>query len=944
MMRSFRLPGGLAALIVGALFILVPGREANAQTVTGTIFGKVADSSGGVLPGVTVTVTSPQLIGGAQTRVTSATGEYRVPALPPGTYEATFELSGFRGIVRSDIVLEAGATIPVDATLDVASVAETVTVNAAQSTIDTKSAQTREMATKDIIENIPTPGRTFVEVLDLLPGVTDGGYNVATTGTNSVNGGGDRENSFTIDGVNLNDPLVAYPATDLSLDLIQEVQVTTSGMSAEFGSASGAVFNVITKSGSNTLHGQVSDYYRGKSLQSTNITPELKAQGIKVGTQLTKDNEASGTLGGPLLRDRLWYFGNYQRIDQDQTLIAFPPTIQATQDAAFLKVTNQLSPANKLEGFYQYRLRYDYPFQPELTLGDPSVYRKQRQSNNTINVKWTSVLTDRTFLEARGSIANQRRFTDFSNAGPNSYGYIDEVTNISTGGWFRDLAQPGNRNTRQVKVDLTHFASNWGYGSHDLKMGGSYDWLIDQEVRNWRAGAMVMLMLNGVPDRVRLGNSPVDQNGNVDQFSAYVQDQWSVNNRLTLNLGVRAESLRGGYPKGGAGGVNFPRVEFPAKRDLVTFKNVAPRLGAAYDVSGDHRTVVRATFGRYYNQLYVGEFGAAIPYAFGSKTYTWSDVNGDLIYQPGEERTLISDSTVPAQGRIDPDVKQSYVQATTVGIERQLSSNLSASASVIIKDEHDLAEVINPALPFDTAYVPVTLTNPVTGAPITIYAQNPSTRGIPTVNLYTNPGRATCSFCPDLTRRYRGLQLTMTKRMSNRWQLLGSYVYARGEGNKGNDHDGSQGNVFGNPNTLVNADGDLTLDRTHQFKLQGTYEMPWDVVVSASYSAISGLPWAPQVRFTKANSPLIVVESGITVKAEPLGSERYDVDQDLSLRGERRFKFGTRTLGLMVDVFNVLNLSTVTSYQQTRIDLAGYQKAGAILPPRTFRLGARFSF
>jgi hypothetical protein len=370
-----------------------------------------------------------------------------------------------------------------------------------------------------------------------------------------------------------------------------------------------------------------------------------------------------------------------------------------------------------------------------------------------------------------------------------------------------------------------------------------------------------------------------------------------------------------------------------------------PRLGAAYDVTGDHQTVLRATFGRYYNQLYVGEFGAAIPYAFGQKVYTWKDLNGDKIYQKGEEVTLISDSTVPALGRVDPNVKQSYVQAATFGVERQLSTNISAGATVILKNEYNLAEVINAALPFDTAYVPVTLKNPVTGAPITIYAQSAATRGIPTVNFYTNPGTATCSFCPNLSRQYRGLQLSGTKRMSNHWQLLVSYVYESGQGNKGNDHNGSQANVFGNPNNLVNAYGALTLDRPQQFKMQGTYQLPWNVNFSATYSAISGLPWAPLVRFTKANSSQIVVESGITVLAQPLGTDRYPVDQDFSLRAERQFKFpGGRTLGLMLDVFNVFNLSTVTSFQQTRIDLAGYQKAGGILPPRALRLGARFSF
>jgi hypothetical protein len=361
-------------------------------------------------------------------------------------------------------------------------------------------------------------------------------------------------------------------------------------------------------------------------------------------------------------------------------------------------------------------------------------------------------------------------------------------------------------------------------------------------------------------------------------------------------------------------------------------------------VLGDHKNAIRASYGRYYNQVYTDEFSAAVPYAFGSKVYQWNDLNHDLVYQDGEAGTLISDSTVPALGKIDPNVKQSYVTSATIGFERELAPTLSAGAEFIMKDEHNLAETVNASLPFDTAYVPVTLKNPATGEPITVYAQNPSTRGIPTVRYYTNPGSGFCSFCPDLTRRYRGLSLTLNRRLHNRWALFASYVYERSSGTKGQGHSESQANVFGNPNTTVNADGRLTLDRPHQFKAQGTYQLPYGIVASATYSLQSGLPWARSIRFVRADSPLIVVESSITVLAEPIGSQRFDAVQDISVRGEKRFTFGRTNLGLIADVFNLLNSSTVTSLQQTRIDHPDYGKPGGILTPRALRLGVRFTF
>lgn len=917
---------------------------AGAQTVTGTLIGRAVDSSGAVLPGVTVSISSAQLIGGTQLRTTDAGGEYRFPALPPGTYSVAFELSGFQPYQREKIILEAGATAAVDAQLGPAQRAESVVVVGEGPMVDVKSAQLRETAGADFIENVPT-GRTFVDVFNLMPGVVYGKYNVATTGANSVHGGTVRNNVFSLDGVNVNDPLVAYPGTDVNLEMIQEVQITTAGMSAEFGSASGAVFNVITKSGGNNIHGQVNGYFRNEGLQSDNVTDELRRQGVTVGNKLTEASDWGASLGGPFKKDRLWYYLNYQKINETRTMINFPPEIKADQDALFGKVTAQISSRNRFDGFYQYRLRYDEPFQPDVNTQDPKTWRRQRQSNNTVNGKWTSTLTDRTFFELRGSIANQRRHTGFPNASDTDLGYQDTGTLLISGGWYRELARPGYRNSRTVKADLTHFAPRFLGGSHELKVGGSYDWLINSEYREWLAGARVHLLLNGVPDRIQLSNAPVNQASNVNQLALYLQDQWSINRRLTVNLGARFETLEGWYPEGSSGGVNFPEQNFAEMRDVVNFNNIAPRIGIVYDVKGDRKTVLRGTFGRFYNQVYVGEFGAANPFALGSKVYRWTDRNRDLVWQPGEEGALISDSTVPALGRIDPDVKQSYDQSWTAGIERELMADLAVGATFILKKEYELAETVNAALPFDAAFNPVTLPNPIDGQPITFYAQKPSFTGVPTVRLYTNPGASTCSFCRDLERNYRAVELTLRKRMRNRWQLFASYVFSKAEGNKGQGHNESQGNVFGNPNGQVNTFGRLGLERPHQFKVQGTFEAPWDVMLSGTFSTQSGLPWARTVRFLRAASPLIVVESSITVNAEPVGAQRFDMEKDLSLRAEKRFELGAqRRLGIILDVFNVFNDSTVTGVLQTRIDHPNFAKPGEIPLPRTLRIGARFEF
>jgi outer membrane receptor protein involved in Fe transport len=504
------------------------------------------------------------------------------------------------------------------------------------------------------------------------------------------------------------------------------------------------------------------------------------------------------------------------------------------------------------------------------------------------------------------------------------------------------LARPGNRNSRQLKADMTHYVSDSPIGVHELKMGGSYDWLINTEFREWLAGARLHQLFNGAPNRIVLSNAPVTQNGNVDQWNLYVQDQWNVASRLTLQLGLRFESVEGWFPEGSVGGVNFPVESFAAQHDVVTFRYLAPRLGFAYDPAGNRKTVLKGSYGRYYNQLYTGEFSGARPYTFGNQTYNWTDRNGDLVWQPGEEGSLLSDNRVPGLGSIDAALDPSYVTAWILGVERELGRVFAVSAQFIRKDEYDMAETLDTAAPFDEAYAHAPVTNPVSGEPMTIYPLLRSYQGVPAVRFYTNPGPWTCSYCPALERKYRGVELSFRRNLSSNWQFFGSYVYGRSEGNKGTGHGGNT--VFANPNNFIRTGG-LTYDIPHQVKLYGTYQLPFGIVTSASYTGLAGTPWARTAQFTNRDTPLIVVETAIEVPVEEVGEQRFDWTHELSLRAEKRFLLGSRRyLGFVVDMFNSFNNNTVTAIQNTRIDHPNFNKPATIMLPRTIRLGARFNF
>jgi outer membrane receptor protein involved in Fe transport len=923
---------------------------AHAQTVTGALFGRVTDQTGLPLPGVTVTITSPQLITGQEVRVTDEAGQFRFATLAVGTYTVTFTLQGFTTLRRENVQLSAGAAVAVDGQLQVAALGEVVTVSGASAVIDLKNSQQVATVTQQLIQTLPN--RSFVDAYHLMPGIVDGAYRDVTPGASSVNGGSSRNNRLNLEGANVNDAAYGYPSTDLSYEIIQEVQVTTAGISAEFGGASGGVFNVITKSGGNKVSGQTSLYYTGNTLQGSNVTDAMKALGTERGTTTKKSLQGGASLGGPVLRNRLWYFGDYQRKNDDSTMIGIAPTVTERANLYFAKMTGQVSNSNRLEGFFSGRSKYYYPWIPDVDLKDDAAQRDGDQYNTIFNGKWTETLGSSTFIEINGNRSNQWWYANWPNAAPDQIGYIDRATGATFGGIYRGHGSPVHRNTRQVKADISHFAQHLIRGSHDFKAGVSYDLAYSAENRVWGTTGMVQYVFNSVPDRIGFSNYPVNPVGNTATTAAYAQDQWSLSDRLTLNLGVRFEHVTSWFPATTVGGINMPKVDVPEEKGLVSASSVSPRLGVVYDLTGDKRTVVKATFGYYYDQLGSTDFASVAKWAEGQRIFTWNDLNGDLKFQQNEQGALISDSTIAKPTGIDPDLRTPYWTQFTLGFQREIASGISVGLTGIYKKQFDVIQTIDAARPFDLAYQPVTLSNPLDRQPITVYAMRPAYQTLPTQLFITNPSASDCSFCVDPELQYKAIEFTFNKRTGDRWGLQGSYVYSHAEGNLGTHHRTVTSSIYSNPNNLVNAWGSTTLDRPHQFKLLLNYEAPYGFDVSGIYEAQSGVPLqqaagvlGPQVAFTAAASPQLAFERIVVVKGEAPGTHRMSFQHLLSTRIERRFPLGgSRSLGILLDLSNILNVSAVNYLKSVRVDLPDYQKPGDLVQPRTARLGIRLRF
>ncbi len=917
----------------------------DAQVLTSTVIGKVTDESGLPMPGATIAITSPQMIKAQEIRVTNTQGEYRATALPPGTYTITFEMSGFGTIVREGIVLASGATIAVDAVMRVASVEQTVTVVGRSPMVDVASTKVGTTLNSEQLANIPT-ARTYNALLATAPGVTLSTTTAGASPTYSVLGSAVVSNTYLMDGLDISDPYSNTPNLFLPQDMFQEVQVNTAGFSAEFGNVEGGVFNFVTKSGSNEWTGDTSYYVQDKSLQSNNIDASLRDQGVKVGTATTKLGDFSASIGGPLMKDRLWIYATGRYYDAKNTVAGFTAQTQDVWHApAFVKGTSQLTSGNRLEVGYQHRNGSYFPENASLyTNDDPRTWRRWNQNENTLNANYTSVLSDRTVVTARVGFARHNRGGEFPNSDDKT-GQQDMATGVRCCGWITLQGMQWRRGTR-ANASLSHFAANLLGGSHQLKTGFEADFNQGGRDSIWPED-MFMQTYNGAPYRVVLYNTPrIGASDNVTIYSGYAQDEWSIK-RVTINPGLRFDHSEAWLPaQSSPGGKWFGPDSYSEMRGIVNIMTVSPRIGFVVDIIGNHKSIFKASYGRYDGSMRTQNIPN--PNSSGAQTWTWKDLNGDNYFEAGEQGTLISDTTGgAAYAKVDPNLKTPRTDAYTIEFEYQMREDLALSVTATYKKGKNFGSTVYQNIPY-SAYNPVTTTDPLTGQPITFYVLQPAYRGLKAIQYLTNPTDMGAE-----QSRYKGVEFLVRKRMSAKWQLQASLNLSKSEDNFTQGildslqllaSPRAAGGNRSNPNSMVNAFGRSQYDRPFLLKLMGSYLMPHGVMVSGSLLSMSGLPYARIVRFLKADFPQMVVESYVDVWAEPNGTERYHAMTALDLRAEKQFEFGGRRLGVMADVFNVMNGNTVASYTSTNVSQKGYESPNDIQPPRALRLGIRFSF
>ena len=959
--------------------VLALSLPAAAQEQTGQISGSVKDTSGAVLPGVTVEAMSLATGAVASSVVTDGSGTYRFPGLRPGKYEISAKLQGFTTAKSAPVDLRLGQLLTVELALAVGGVAETVSVTAESPLIDTKQNARQSNIRDEQIALLPH-GRDFTSLVTQAPGANA----EAKLGGLSIDGASAGENRYIIDGIETTDLQDGTSGKNLNVDLVEEVQVKSSGYTAEYGGAMGGVINTVTKSGSNDFHGTAGVQFQGNqtsgglSLAPGSVIsgsgPTVYSTGVpNLRTSLTDDNvseyvtypeddytryEPSISLGGPIAKDKIWFFGAYNPalIKYDRTVT--PGSAQnpaAASSATTRKDQIQFITANttaQIGNDLRTRVAYNNSWEKRKGLlanpngldPDGTNYSKTSEFPNWTlsgNADW--VPSQRFVVGMRTgyyktdwhdtNVTNEPRYNWTTT---NNIGFPGVPESLQHGTGFTSI--PTNTGTDQDQftraffhVDGTVYAS--GGGEHQVKFGMQYDRtgnkVLSGELRprvtlRWGLGLAPTPgdpLMQGPFGYYSVRSQEVDPSHgfitqgdiHMNNLGFFVQDAWTISNKLTVNVGVRTERERVPTYTTGADIPEFG-VDFGYKDKF------APRVGAAYDLRGDGKWKVFGSWGLFYDffklELPRGSFGGDkwIEYYYTLDTPDWPNLLADSGCPPACPGSFIrqTDFRHPSFGSdaIDPDLKPMRLQEATAGLDHELNSQLAVGVHYVHKQ---IDTAIEDTGSLDAAgneiYV---IANPGEGLTALAFTD-------PAVNL------------PKPKRDYDSVEFFLDKRFASNWSLRTSYLWSRLYGNYSglsqSDEQGrtspNVGRLFDYPAMMFDQHGQpvfgpLATDRPHQFKAQFIYQFNFGTAIGLNEYLASGTPVSREIGILPtSNFPVNYLGRLSDGRTDRFSQTDLFVQHELKLGGGRR-------LQLQANVLNLFNQEAATSKYST------YQKVDGV--------------
>lgn len=963
---------------------LATARTGLAQETTGVITGRVVDDQGLGLPGAAVTVSGAQ---GQRRAVTDANGVFRVSSLTPGVYSVQVDLKGFKGLTQDSIPLSLGQTVNLQTLLmQVGGLTERVELVANPPVIDASTTTVGAIVDADLLQRVPV-GRRFSDTLYIAPGVSSGG---GTGEANpSIAGASGLENQYIVDGVNITNTgygaLGSYSIIFGSLgngvpfDFLQEVQVKTAGFEAEHGQATGGVVNVITKSGGNAYHGSAFAYVRPDALEGeyTPVVSQSLSREEAVNTTGSSLTDAGFELGGPIVPDRAFFFAaldpqweEQQRIAPENAPLRAMGEVerqrQITTYAA--KATVQAGNGHRLDAsfFGDPADGRNGPQRDEALLRDDTggfsslTYGGQSQVVKYEGAPAPTWLLEAAFSRAQNAIEEQPAV--------DAWDMIDETVAPFRRSGGLGIVEDNDGTNLQYSVKSTHYVED-----HEVRYGLllediDYDNIIDRtgptfllpDGSETLTGAEVRILPDpvfGQMYRVRRANTSTRRDTTQRYFSFFLQDTWRVGSRLTIHPGVRYEqqTLEG------------------TLADITWDQNWAPRLGATYDIVGSGRSKVFFNWGRFFAKIPNDLAARALGADAGTTRADYFDAaltqpipNGVVAGPAGDDIHFIQAGQDPAQ--FDPDAKSTYLDEVVAGIEYEAWPGVNLSARYVHRSQGRVLEDVGTA-------------------PMAAYFLFPDEVGNSVEYFVTNPDAQTmvlelsgmtASF-EEPMHDYDAVELVAAKRFADDWALQASYRWSRlsgtFEGFYRNDNGQSDPVVtslfdfptndpsyaeigapqFGWRGDIRNLGeagaGPLPNDRTHQWKVYGTYSFPFRLNLGLGLRVGSGRPLTPL-----AANPLY--EAAGEIPEAPRGSGfdtedgfrlRSPVAADMDVHADYGLRFGATGITLSVDVFNLFDLQRALEYDNyTEIGPGtlnpDFGRVLAYQTPRQVRLGVRFVF
>ncbi len=894
----------LITRVICAVALLLSATTVSAQSLSGVISGRIVDAQGASLPGVLVTLASRT---GETTQTTDAQGDFRFLGLNPGMYEVRAALQGFKPAAQSNIEISIGRSVDVKLTLAVGGMTEAITVVGSAASIDTTTTATDTNISQDLLFSMPiSRTNAAVNILNNAPGINSG---------SAFGGAANSANSLRLDGVDVRDPEGGTAWAFFNYNIIDQVQVGSIGQPAEMGGFTGAIINTITKSGSNRASGLFEYRYTEKGLRGNNLSADAKRinPALRV-TGVDKLNDYTVQLGGPIRLNKAFYFASIQRYSVQEDPVG-PRTIRTEVSPRFNgKLTLQPTSSDNIMLSGQYD-QYNQTGRAGIggVNGTTDARTVVQDSPEIIyNAQYRKVIGNSSVFESK--FTGYWGYFDLDPLTPTS-ARLDGATGAYTGGAGYSAQYDRTRN--QLNTSLSKYAE--AKGTHAFKFGVEIE---RSTIRNRYAytDGLFFYDYGGAPYLAYAYS--YDVKGRTDRQSAFAQDQWQTG-RLTLNGGIRWDRITG--------------TSTVDDKQYYNTTSWSPRLGAAYDLMGDGKSVLRA----YYGQLYDG----AVFASWSQATPGVGDYIGYEVSPTGKLKEIFKVSG-ESKFRVDPNIKHPRTDEWSLAYERQLFRGIKMSATYIRRDSKNF---INSVLP-DATWAAANYTNPLTSQASTIYRW--TNRVSDQRFLITNVDNYAFKGAPaaDAYRTYNGAMFVLTRGFADRWQAQVSYVFSKTKGTVTNGaFSGITSSQFQTPNgALYNSDGLVGFDRKHELKIFAGYQIPkLEISANMYYRYLSGLPWTP---FRRVPASTFNWSGSIDLLLEPRGSRRTESHQLMDLRFEKVFQVGMNRLGLYLDAENLLNAGFITGVQTrhpsatisgTSVPLGG---PTSVTTARQLTFGARWSF